>query len=144
VGIFGVPKTLRRDGRSQFTSNMAQALKDILKYQHIVVVAYYPQKNSMAEWHMKAVLTHLRTLVYENRIKDNWSHYFPLVQRIINYTIGGSIGTQPACVIFGDMTDSVLAMDLPESTTARNPEDYLVKLRDAQSIGPGDPSISEK
>ena len=25
-------------------------------------------------------------------------------------------------------------MDLPEGTTARNPEDYLVKLRDAQLI----------
>jgi len=27
-----------------------------------------------------------------------------------------------------------MAMDLPEGTTARNPEDYIVKLRDAQSI----------
>ena len=31
VGIIGVPKTLRSDRGSQFTSNMAQALKDILK-----------------------------------------------------------------------------------------------------------------
>ena len=30
VGIFGVSKTLRSDGESQFTSNIAQALKDIL------------------------------------------------------------------------------------------------------------------
>ena len=37
-------------------------------------------------------------------------------------------------VIFGDMIDSDIAMDLPEGTTARNPEDYLVKLRQAQSI----------
>ena len=49
VGIFGVPKTLRSDGGSQFTSNMAQALKDLLKYQHIVVIPYHPQANSMAE-----------------------------------------------------------------------------------------------
>ena len=61
---------------------------------------------------MKEVLTHLRALVYEFRIKDDWSHHNPLVQRIINYTSDGSIGTQPACVIFGDMIDSDLAMDL--------------------------------
>ena len=84
---------------------------------------------------MKKVLTHLRALVYEYRIKENWSHYLPLLQRIVNYTIDGSIGTQPACFIFVDMIDSDLAMDLPEGTTTRNPEDYLVgKLREAQSI----------
>ena len=83
---------------------------------------------------MKEVLTHLRALVYENRIKEHCSHYLPLVQKTLIYTSDGSIGTQPARVIFGDMIDSDLAMDLPEGTTARNPEDYLVKLRDAQSI----------
>ena len=134
VGIFGVPKTLRSDGGSHFNSNMAQALKDLLKYQYIVVVPYHPQANSMAERRMKEVLTHPRALVYEFRIIDNWSHYLPLVQRIINYTIDGSIGTQPARVIFGDMVDSDIAMDLPEGTTAQNHEDYLVKLREAQSI----------
>ena len=72
-------------------------------------------------------------LVYEYRIKGHWSHYLPFVQRIINYTIDGSIGTQLARVIFGDMVDSDIAMDLPR-TTARNPEDYVVKLRDARSI----------
>ena len=39
-----------------------------------------------------------------------------------------------ARVIFGNMVDSDIAMDLPEGTTAQNPEDYLVKLREAQSI----------
>ena len=32
------------------------------------------------------------------------------------------------------MVDSDIAMDLPEGTTAQNPDDYLVKLREAQSI----------
>ena len=41
---------------------------------------------------------------------------------------------RPARVIFGDMIDSDLAMDLPAGTTAQNPEDYLVKLWEAQSI----------
>ena len=88
----------------------------------------------MAERRMKEVGAHLRALVYEHRIKAEWSHFLPLVQRILNYTVDGSIGTQPGRVIFGDMVDSDLAMDLPEGTTGRNPEDYLVKLREAQSI----------
>jgi len=44
-----------------------------------------------------------------------------------------SIGTQPGGVIFGDILEWDLAMDLP-GTTGRNPENYLLKLQGAQSI----------
>ena len=63
VGIVGVPKILRSDGESQFSSDMAERLK----YQHLIIVPYYPQGNSMAERRMKEVEAHLRALVYEYR-----------------------------------------------------------------------------
>jgi len=59
----------------------------ILKYQHLIIVHYHPQGNSMAERRMKEVGAHLRALVYENRNKSEWSHYLPLVQRILNHTV---------------------------------------------------------
>ena len=132
IGIFGVPKILRSD--TQFALDMAERLKYLLKYQHLIIVPYHPQGNSMAERRMKEVVAHIRALVYEYRIKSEWSHYLPLVQRILNYTVDGSIGSQPERMIFGDMVDCDLAMDLPEGTTGRNPEDCLLKLREAQSI----------
>ena len=54
----------------------------------------------------------------------------PAVQKIINHTVKGSIGTQPGRVIFRDMVDLDLAIDFPEGQTGRNPEDYLIKLRE--------------
>ena len=77
-------------------------------------------------------MKHLRALVYEKRIRDSWSHYLPLVQRIINYTVDGSIGTQPARVIFGDLETSDIAMDVPSDWGGKKVEDYLVRLREAQ------------
>ena len=59
------------------------------------------------------LLNHLRSLVYEKRIRDVWSYYLPLIQRILNYTVDGSIGTQPARLILGDLTTSDLAIDVP-------------------------------
>ena len=123
VGILSVPKVLRSDVGSQF-SDMAERLKILLKYQHIIVVSYHPQANWMAEHRIKEVGVHLRALVYEYLIKSEWSDYLPLVQRIINYTVDGPIGTQPGRVIFRDMVDSDLAMDLSEGQIERNPEDY--------------------
>ena len=50
------------------------------------------------------------------------------------YLIQWSIGTQPGRVIFRDIVGSDLDMDLSEGTTGRNVEDFLLKLREAQSV----------
>jgi hypothetical protein len=52
----------------------------------------------------------------------------------MNYTVDGSIGTQPAKVIFGDVGSSDLAMDLPATWAHRSVLDYLVKLREMQAV----------
>jgi hypothetical protein len=60
--------------------------------------------------------------------------FLPLVQRFINYTIDGSIGTQSARVLLGDITGSELAMAEPQGDARRDPHTFLVKLREAQAI----------
>ena len=55
--------------------------------------------------------------------------------KIINYTVDGSIGMQPGSVIFGDMVDSDLSIDLYGTFWSKNnPENCLMKIREAQSI----------
>jgi hypothetical protein len=83
---------------------------------------------------MKEVMKHLRALVYEKRIKEIWSQYLPLVQRIINYSVDVSIETMPARVILGDLADSDLAMDLPQDWADLSVADYLLKLQEAHAI----------
>jgi hypothetical protein len=112
---------------------MMDEFSAMLNYHHTVVVAYHPQGNGLAERRMKEVMKHLKALVFEKRIKENWSQYLSLVQRIINYSIDGSIGTQPARVLLGDIAGSDLAMDLPESWKGRDLNEYLVKLREMQA-----------
>ena len=82
---------------------------------------------------MTEVMKHLRALVFEKRIKENWSHYLPLAQRIINNSVDGSVGTQPARVIFGDIVNCDLALESPRTWEGRNLLDYLVKLRNGQA-----------
>jgi hypothetical protein len=108
-----IPKDIRSDGGSQFTSKLATDLASLLRYKHLVVVAYHPQANGIVERRIKEVMNHLRALVFENRIRDVWSFYLPLVQRVLNYSVDGSIGTQPARVIFGDVDISDIAFDVP-------------------------------
>ena len=115
MSIFVVPKEIRSDGGSQFTSKLAIYidLATLLRYKHLVVVAYYPQANEIVERRIKEVMNHLRALVLENQICDVCSFfYLPLVRRILNY-LDGSIGTQPVRVIFWNVETSDIAFDVP-------------------------------
>ena len=79
---------------------------------------------------MKKVGAHLRALVYEYRMEP----LSVLSPEDFKLYVGRIYRTQLGRVIFGDMVDCDLAMDWPEGTTGRNPEDYMFKLREAQSI----------
>ena len=68
---------------------------------------------------------HLRNLVFEKRIKENWSYFLPLAQRIINYSVDGLIGTQPTRLISGDIGNCDLAIDFPNKWEGRNLIDWL-------------------
>ena len=53
---------------------MAADLATLLRFQHLIVVAYHPQANGIVERRMKEVsVIHLRALVYENRIRQVWT-----------------------------------------------------------------------
>ena len=114
---------MKSDGGSKFTSKFLEDLSALLDYKHLVVVPYRSQAKGLAERRMTEVMKHQRALVLEKSIKENWSHYLPLAQRIINYSVDRSIGTQPDRVIFWDMENGLA------EKMGRNLIDYLVKLR---------------
>jgi hypothetical protein len=102
--------------------------------QHLVIVAYHPQANGIVERRMQEIKKHLLALVYEKRVKEEWGRYLPLVQRIMNFSIDGSTGTQPARVIFGDMVSEDFALDWPKNQDDRTIGDSLLKLRDMHAV----------
>jgi hypothetical protein len=61
-----------------------------MNFHHTIVVAYHPEANGLVERRMMEVVKHLKALVYEQRIKDRWSQFLPMPQRIMNYSIDGS------------------------------------------------------
>ena len=136
MSIIGVLKEIRTDGGFQFTSQLSSDLCSLLGYHHLVAVAYHPQVNGLVERRdkdPKSPTMGSYTSMYEKIIRDIWSYYLPLVQRILNYTVDRSIGTQPARVILGDLTTSDLAMDILANWSGRNGEDCPVKLREGQA-----------
>jgi hypothetical protein len=132
IGLFGAPKRIRTDQGTQFTSKLAEDMSAFLKYDHLKIVAYSPQANGLVERRNAELGKHLRALCLDRRVETKWSYYLPLVQRILNFTIDGSTGTQPARIIFGDMLPLEHAFDTDLPDRPVEVSQYLIELSTAQ------------
>ncbi len=117
-GRYGTPEQILTDGGTQFDNNWITELSLLTGVQRITGLAYSKEEQSIVERMNKEVGRHLRAIVYENNIMNDWSQSLYMVQRIINATVNSSIGVSPASLLFGNAIDldrGILA-PLPVST----------------------------
>ena len=72
---------------------------------HLTVMPYSHEENSIVERANREVNTHLRAIVFDRKIKVNWSIALPLIQRLMNTFEHSSIGCAPSQIIFGNAID---------------------------------------
>ena len=101
-GRFGTPTELLTDNGTQFVNKTVIEIMRLLQVQHTRTLAYSKQENAIVERANKEVLRHLRALVYDSKVIENWGTYLPLVQRIINSTKHESTNASPAQLLFGN------------------------------------------
>jgi hypothetical protein len=92
---FGIPSHLCCDNGSQF-QGLFQELIDLLVIDGYRIHPYSHQENSIVERANKEILTSLRALVLEKRLKDDWDILCHVAKRIINSRIHSAIGIAPA------------------------------------------------
>ncbi len=117
-GRYGTPEQILTDGGTQFDNNWITELSLLTGVQRITGLAYSKEEQSIVERMNKEVGRHLRAIVYEKNIMNDWSQSLYMVQRIINATVNSSIGVSPASLLFGNAIDldrGILA-PLPVST----------------------------
>ena len=66
---------------------MLQHLFVLMETAHQTIIPYSHEENAIVERANKTVLGHLRKLLYDKNVFDEWSLYVPLVQRIINASV---------------------------------------------------------
>ena len=83
---FGEPSQILTDNGPQFDNQVVKELCDLCDVQHLTVLAYSKEENSMIERMNKEVMRHLRALVYEiNTTKlTKLREMIQSVRRIIN------------------------------------------------------------
>jgi hypothetical protein len=104
MGNFGIPSHLCCDNGSQF-QGMFQDLIDLLHVNGYKTHPYSHQENSIVERANKEILTVLRCLVLEKKLRDDWDILCHVAKRIINSRIHSAIGISPADLVFAGRVD---------------------------------------
>lgn len=100
-GRYGLPGRILTDGGTQYRRNLIKELCTYLNFEKLETQAHSHQENSTIERAYKEIVRHLKNILYDTRVEDNWSDVIPLVQRIYNSAKNESIGCSPAQILFG-------------------------------------------
>jgi len=102
-GLFGFPYTLRSDQGTQFLANIIKDFCALAGITNEVSIAYHHQP--IVERDNQEIMRHLRAMIFDIQVYDNWSTYLPLVQRIINASVSSVTGYSPAEMVFGPIVN---------------------------------------
>ena len=90
VGRYGHPSEVLTDNGKQYVNELSNELYDLMLVNHLTVMPYSHEENSIVMRANKEVNRHLWAIVFNRKIKTNWSLILPLVQRVLNTTIHSS------------------------------------------------------
>ena len=82
-------------------SNLAQELFTLTNSVSIYTTPNSKQENAIVERANREVMRHLRGIIYDERVINEWSIYLPFTQRIMNSMIHSSTGLKPCVIVFG-------------------------------------------
>jgi transposase InsO family protein len=105
IGRYGNPGEILSDNGAQYTAEIITQLCELIQVEHLTILPYSHEENAIVERANREVNRHLRAIVFDKKVKKEWSLFLPLVQRIMNATVSASTGVTPASIIFGNAVD---------------------------------------
>jgi hypothetical protein len=125
--LYGVYDTIVSDPGSDLTSDLTNELEKYFGIKHVFSLVNRHESNGV-EGTNKQILRHLRALVHEERIVDQWSSptVLPVVFHIINSHVSSETGISPYAAHFG--SDDATYFSMPEGLSEKDQPSEFVRL----------------
>jgi hypothetical protein len=135
INTYGVPNNICTDNASQFQGIYEEVLK-LLNINNYKIHPYSHQENSIVERANKEIQRHLRNIVFDNKIKNDWPTVLPLVKRILNAKVHTSTGVAPVDLVFAGQVDlnAGILFDKESIQSGIKISEYMKKLYEYQDI----------
>jgi transposase InsO family protein len=138
-GRYGAPTKLKSDRGSQFVNDVIEEFLPMVGIHHVLTLAYSKEESGIVERANKEVMRHVRALIFEKGMQDEWETTLPLVQRIMNASVHSAIGVSPAQLLFGNSIDLDRGIFVPqeerdEVNSAKPLSPWLSNMLEKQQI----------
>ncbi|GKT26496.1 DDE-type integrase/transposase/recombinase, partial [Aduncisulcus paluster] len=100
IGGHGVPKSVRTDGGSQFTSHLWYELMSELGVKHIVTTPDHHQENGQVERVNREILRQLRLHFAAGFPKTDWVKLVPIIMATLNSRVSERLGRSPMEILY--------------------------------------------
>ena len=100
-GRYGIPNETLSDNGPEYVNHIISELTTYFQTNHVTIHPHSHEENTIIERAIQEVQRHLRNIVFDIRVKNEWSLYLPLIQRIMNATKHSALGCAPAEIIYG-------------------------------------------
>ena len=124
IGRHGCPNLIQFDNGSQFCNEIIRDTIRLIGTESVQTLAYSKEENAIVERSNKEVVRHIRAMVFEIGKRNDWPHFTPLVQRIINSEVSSVTGVSPNALRFGDTVDLDRGIFLPLESTPESATQY--------------------
>ena len=104
MSTYGIPNQICSDNSSQFEGIFAEMLQ-LCNIHNYKIHPYSHEENSIVERANKEINRHLRNLVFDKKIKQDWDIVLPLIKRILNSKVHQSTGIAPVEIVFAGQVD---------------------------------------
>jgi len=121
TNLWGTADRIWTNNGPAFANDLLKGVAKLLGSTNEFTTAYSSEGNDIVERANKEVLRHLRALVFEIRVRDEWSFKdLPIIQQIFNTQEKSSTGVSPADLVLTNAihmqsnlygNDSAKAMD---------------------------------
>jgi len=135
TGHFGVPSQFITDNATTFVNELIGEFMNLIGTEHVLTMAYSKEENALVERVNKEVMRHMRNIIFDQRVKKNWSDYYPLVERIINSQVHSTTKVSPAQIIYGNAIDldrGILLPTLPSRHEKMQLSEWTSRMINAQ------------
>jgi hypothetical protein len=97
---YGRPRNILTDNASQFRAHY-EAILSQLGIRNEKIHPYSHQENGIIERANRDILRHLKNILFDTKVVEDWEDHVPDVMRIKNSTPVDSIGVAPGELVFG-------------------------------------------
>jgi len=138
VGRFGAPVQLLSDRGSHFVNETISEFLTLIGTEHCLTIAYSKEESALVERQNREVNRHLRALIFDRAVIDDYKLAVPLVRRLLNTHVNSRTGISAADLLFGQMINLDRGIFLPQSTLSstdsqRPLSTHMTKLLSIQS-----------